>query len=138
MDAARGPLEHDTGGTLALERLPPAQVLLQLFRARIPSGGSGAGRNPGLRLVTQLLGAGRLAGLAVYGSPYLLATVCKPLLPGRFSRGLYSPGQILSPRPLLLERLGYWAQAASRRVSPTRAAKGHWGAGTGACFEVCS
>jgi beta-glucosidase len=54
--------------------------------------------------VLQLLAARRLAGLAVYGSPYLWQSLA-PLLPAELPAA-YGPGQMPLAQALLLERLG--------------------------------
>jgi beta-glucosidase len=59
--------------------------------------------------VQQLLAAGRLAGLAVYGSPYVWQQL-QPLLPAEIPAG-YSPGQMPLAQALLLEQLGLEAAA---------------------------
>jgi beta-glucosidase len=54
--------------------------------------------------VRQLLTASRLAGLAVYGSPYLWETL-QPLLPAELPAG-WSLAQMPLAQAQLLERLG--------------------------------
>jgi beta-glucosidase len=54
--------------------------------------------------VRQLLAADRLAGLAVYGSPYLWEELRK-LLPDRLPAA-YSPGQMPDAQRTVLESLG--------------------------------
>ena len=98
------PWNNDTSAPLALERLPAGPVLLQLFVRGNPFRGSAGGEEPWPAVVTQLLGAGRLAGLAVYGSPYLWQTL-QPLLPADLPAA-YSPGQMPLAQAMLLERLG--------------------------------
>ncbi|MCT4368755.1 MAG: glycosyl hydrolase family 3 [Synechococcaceae cyanobacterium MAG-AL2] len=98
------PWNNDTSAPLALERLPAGPVLLQLFVRGNPFRGSAGGEEPWPAVVTQLLGAGRLAGLAVYGSPYLWQTL-QPLLPAALPAA-YSPGQMPLAQAVLLERLG--------------------------------
>ncbi|MFM7676236.1 MAG: glycoside hydrolase family 3 N-terminal domain-containing protein, partial [Synechococcus sp.] len=63
---------------LALERLGAGPVLLQLFLRGNPFSG-GAAAEPWAEAIRQLQGAGRLAGLVVYGSPYLWEEL-EPLL----------------------------------------------------------
>ncbi|APD47616.1 MULTISPECIES: glycoside hydrolase family 3 N-terminal domain-containing protein [unclassified Synechococcus] len=101
------PWNNDTSAPLALERLPAGPVLLQLFVRGNPFRGSAGGEEPWPAVVTQLLGAGRLAGLAVYGSPYLWQTL-QPLLPADLPAA-YSPGQMPLAQAMLLERLGLGA-----------------------------
>ncbi|MCT4365859.1 MAG: glycosyl hydrolase family 3 [Synechococcaceae cyanobacterium MAG-AL1] len=98
------PWNNDTSAPLALERLPAGPVLLQLFVRGNPFRGSAGGEEPWPAVLTQLLGAGRLAGLAVYGSPYLWQTL-QPLLPAALPAA-YSPGQMPLAQAVLLERLG--------------------------------
>jgi beta-glucosidase len=77
---------------LALERLGPGPVLLQLFVRGNPFRGSAGSAEPWPAVVQQLAQAGRLAGLVVYGSPYLWEAL-RPLLPPGIP-GVYSPGQM--------------------------------------------
>jgi len=107
MDAARAPGTTTPAHPWALERLPAGPVLLQLFVRGNPFRGSAGGEEPWPAVVTQLLGAGRLAGLAVYGSPYLWQTL-QPLLPADLPAA-YSPGQMPLAQAMLLERLGLGA-----------------------------
>jgi beta-glucosidase len=94
---------------LALDRLPQGPVLLQLFVRGNPFRGSAGGDEPWPGVVQQLLAAGRLAGLAVYGSPYVWQQL-QPLLPAEIPAG-YSPGQMPLAQALLLEQLGLEAAA---------------------------
>ena len=89
---------------LALERLPEGPVLLQLFVRGNPFRGSAGGDEPWPAVVQQLQAAGRLAGLAVFGSPYLWESLA-PLLQPQIPAG-YSPGQMPQAQAALLERLG--------------------------------
>jgi len=90
---------------LDLERLGPGPVLLQLFVRGNPFRGSaGGGREPWAAAVAQLLAEGRLAGLAVYGSPYLWEDLL-PLLPPELPAG-WSPGQMPLAQAELLVALG--------------------------------
>ena len=94
---------------LALDRLPPGPVLLQLLVRGNPFRGSAGGDEPWPQVVRQLLSVGRLAGLAVYGSPYLweqLRVLLPPDLPAA-----YSPGQIPQAQAHLLSALGIEAAA---------------------------
>ena len=94
---------------LALERLGPGPVLLQLFVRGNPFRGSAGGDEPWPAVVQQLLAAQRLAGLVVYGSPYLWEAL-RPLLPPQLPAA-YSPGQMPEAQALVLERLGLAANA---------------------------
>ena len=103
------PWSGDPPAPLALERLPGGPVLLQLFVRGNPFRGSAGGEEPWPAVVTQLLATGRLAALAVYGSPYLWESL-RPLLPGSLPAA-YSPGQMPLAQALLLDRLGLAAAA---------------------------
>jgi beta-glucosidase len=98
------PWSGDALAPLALDRLPQGPVLLQLFVRGNPFRGSAGGDEPWPAVVQQLLAAGRLAGLAVYGSPYVWQQL-QPLLPAEIPAG-YSPGQMPLAQALLLEQLG--------------------------------
>ena len=91
-------------GPLDLTRLGEGPVLLQLFVRGNPFRGSAAGREPWEAVIGQLQRAGRLAGLAVYGSPYLWESL-RPLL----EKGIpaaWSPGQMPLAQAELLAVLG--------------------------------
>ena len=103
------PWSGDPAAPLALNRLGPGPVLLQLFVRGNPFRGSAGGEEPWPAVLTQLLAAGRLAGLAVYGSPYLWDQL-QPLLPTGLPAG-YSPGQMPQAQAVLLERMGLAAAA---------------------------
>jgi beta-glucosidase len=97
--------EGEPTAPLDLERLGPGPVLLQLFVRGNPFRGSaGGGREPWAAAVAQLLAADRLAGLAVYGSPYLWEAL-RALLPPDLPAG-WSPGQMPLAQAELLEALG--------------------------------
>jgi beta-glucosidase len=69
-----------------------------------PFRGSSAAREPWAEVVMQLQRLGRLAGLVVYGSPYLwqsLQAVLEPRIPAA-----YSPGQMPQAQTLALQSLG--------------------------------
>ncbi|MEB3184787.1 MAG: glycoside hydrolase family 3 N-terminal domain-containing protein [Cyanobacteriota bacterium] len=89
---------------LALERLGDGTLLLQLFVRGNPFRGSAAGREPWGAVLRQLQGAGRLAGLVVYGSPYLWEQLEPLLEPG--VAAVYSPGQMPLAQELALGALG--------------------------------
>ena len=103
------PWSGDPQAPLALERLPGGPVLLQLFVRGNPFRGSAGGEEPWPAVVSQLLATGRLAALAVYGSPYLWESL-GPLLPATLPAA-YSPGQMPLAQALLLDRLGLAAAA---------------------------
>ena len=98
------PWTGDPAAPLALERLAAGPVLLQLFVRGNPFRGSAGGEEPWPAVLAQLLAAGRLAGLAVYGSPYLWEQL-QPLLPAELPAA-YSPGQMPEAQAVLLQRLG--------------------------------
>jgi beta-glucosidase len=89
---------------LALERLGPGPVLLQLFVRGNPFRGSANSAEPWPAALRQLVACGRLAGLVVYGSPYLWDQL-QPLLPQGIA-GVYSPGQMPLAQAEALARLG--------------------------------
>ena len=89
---------------LALERLGPGPVLLQLFVRGNPFRGSAGSAEPWPAALRQLVAAGRLAGVVVYGSPYLWEEL-RPLLPAGVP-GVYSPGQMPLAQAEALNRLG--------------------------------
>ncbi len=101
--------EHpgDPAGPLALERLAPGPVLLQLFVRGNPFRGTAAGPEPWPEVLRQLQEAGRLAGLAVYGSPYLWEAL-RPLLAAGIPAA-WSPGQMPLAQQELLAGLGFGA-----------------------------
>ena len=103
------PWSGDPQAPLALERLGEGPVLLQLFVRGNPFRGSAGGEEPWPAVVQQLLAAQRLAGLAVYGSPYLWQAL-RPLLPPQLPAA-YSPGQMPEAQAVLLQRLGLSASA---------------------------
>jgi len=89
---------------LNLAALGEGAVLLQLFVRGNPFRGSSAAREPWAEVVMQLQRLGRLAGLIVYGSPYLwqsLQAVLEPQIPAA-----YSPGQMPQAQTLALQSLG--------------------------------
>ncbi|KEF40906.1 MAG: glycosyl hydrolase family 3 [Cyanobium sp. CACIAM 14] len=99
------PWSGDDAAPLALERLGEGPVLLQLFVRGNPFRGSAAGPDPWPAVIRQLQDAGRLAGLAVYGSPYAwqeLRPLLEPSLPAA-----WSPGQMPLAQNELLGRLGF-------------------------------
>lgn len=98
------PWNHDREAPLALDRLGDGPVLLQLFIRGNPFRGSAGSAEPWPEAVRQLLQDGRLAGLAVYGSPYLWDEL-RPLLPADLPAA-YTPGQMPAAQQALLERLG--------------------------------
>ena len=93
-----------TDGPLDLPRLGEGPVLLQLFVRGNPFRGSAAGSEPWEAVIRQLQASGRLAGLAVYGSPYLWESL-QPLLEVGIPAA-WSPGQMPLAQAELLALLG--------------------------------
>jgi beta-glucosidase len=92
---------------LALERLGSGPVLLQLFVRGNPFRGRADGGEPWPAVIRQLQQAGRLAGLAVLGSPYLweqLRVLLADDIPAAFS-----PAQMPLAQAELLASLGLGA-----------------------------
>ncbi|MEY3464289.1 MAG: Beta-glucosidase [Cyanobacteriota bacterium] len=105
------PWSGDPQAPLALDRLGSGPLLLQLFVRGNPFRGAAGSDEPWPAAVQQLLVAGRLAGLAVYGSPYLWQAL-RPLLPAELP-AIYSPGQMPAAQGVVLERLGLGTPGAS-------------------------
>ena len=102
-----------TAGPIDLAWLGEGPVLLQLFVRGNPFRGSAAGREPWAALISQLQAAGRLAGLAVYGSPYLWDSL-QPLLAAS-TPAAWSPGQMPLAQAEVLAALGLGNQAAGQQ-----------------------
>ncbi|BEV35208.1 glycosyl hydrolase family 3 [Synechococcus sp. M16CYN] len=86
------PWQSQDDSPLALNRLGEGPVLLQLFLRGNPFRGQQDSREPWSAAVRQLQRLNRLAGLVIYGSPYIwdeLKTALKPGIPAA-----YSPGQM--------------------------------------------
>jgi beta-glucosidase len=100
---------------LNLAALGEGPVLLQLFVRGNPFRGSSAAAEPWAQAIVQLQGLGRLAGLVVYGSPYLwqnLQAVLDPRIPAA-----YSPGQMPQAQTLALQSLGFGETEAGSEAS---------------------
>jgi beta-glucosidase len=91
------------------EELP---VLLQLFVRGNPFRGSAGGGEPWAAVVGQLQRAKRLAGLVVYGSPYLWQEL-EPLLDAA-TPAVYCPGQMPLAQTWALQSLGLGNTDAAR------------------------
>jgi beta-glucosidase len=91
------------------EELP---VLLQLFVRGNPFRGSAGGGEPWAAVVEQLQRAKRLAGLVVYGSPYLWQEL-EPLLDAA-TPAVYCPGQMPLAQTWALQSLGLGHADAAR------------------------
>ena len=84
------PWRNDPEAPLALERLGEGPILLQLFLRGNPFRGGQDAQEPWRAAVLQLQNLNRLAGLVVYGSPYLweeLEQVLTPDVPAAFCPG---------------------------------------------------
>ena len=99
------PWSGDGEAPLALERLGEGPVLLQLFVRGNPFRGRADGPDPWPAVIRQLQAAGRLAGLAVYGSPYAWQAL-QPLLETDIPAA-WSPGQMALAQGEVLGRLGF-------------------------------
>ena len=127
---APSPWTGDPEAPLDLERVGEGPVLLQLFVRGNPFRGSaGGGEEPWEAVVRQLQRAGRLAGLAVYGSPYLwrqLQPLLAPTIPAA-----YSPGQMPLAQEAVLAALGLGGEPTppgegetARQATPIHEAEG--------------
>ena len=97
------PWQDDPDAPLALERLGDGPIVLQLFLRGNPFRGERDRQEPWCAAVQQLQRLDRLAGLIVYGSPYLweaLRSMLHPSIPAGFS-----PGQMPEAQRQLLSRL---------------------------------
>ena len=111
------PWSGDGEAPLALERLGDGPVLLQLFVRGNPFRGRADGPDPWPAVIRQLQAAGRLAGLAVYGSPYAWQALQPLLDPGL--PAAWSPGQMALAQGELLGRLGFGPKASGGTASGT-------------------
>jgi beta-glucosidase len=103
------------GPNLAEPQLADTQqlpVLLQLFVRGNPFRGSAGGGEPWAAVVGQLQRAKRLAGLVVYGSPYLWQEL-EPLLDAA-TPAVYCPGQMPLAQTWALQSLGLGHADAAR------------------------
>jgi beta-glucosidase len=98
------PWSGDPQAPLALDRLPEGPVLLQLFVRGNPFRGSAGAGEPWPEVIRQLQAAHRLAGVVVYGSPYLWQSLRAALNPG--VSAAYSPGQMPLAQAEVLKLLG--------------------------------
>ena len=97
------PWQPKPNSPLALDRLGEGPVLLQLFIRGNPFRGTQDSIEPWSAAVQQLQRLDLLAGLVVYGSPYVweqLRTVLKPHIPAA-----YSPGQMPEAQRQVLKSL---------------------------------
>ena len=84
--------------------LAEGPILLQLFVRGNPFRGSAGGGEPWTAWIEQLLDQQRLAGVVVYGSPYLWQDL-KQVLPADLPAA-WSPAQMPEAQALVLDRLG--------------------------------
>jgi beta-glucosidase len=101
---AVGLWSSDPEAPLLLDRLGTGPVLVQLFVRGNPFRGSAGQGEPWAAALNQLQRAGRLAGVAVYGSPYLWDALRQTLPAG--TPAAYSPGQMPLAQQAALEALG--------------------------------
>ena len=97
------PWQKNPEAPLALDRLGEGAVLLQLFLRGNPFRGGKDSQEPWRAAVMQLQSSNRLAGLVVYGSPYLweeLQPLLDPGIPAAFS-----PGQMPEAQRQVLQTL---------------------------------
>ena len=106
------PWQNNDEAPLALERLGEGAVLLQLFVRGNPFRGHRDDQEPWPAVVGQLQRLGRLAGLVVYGSPYLWEQLEACLDPG--IPAAYSPGQMPEAQRHLLSSLLVGSEASLR------------------------
>jgi beta-glucosidase len=79
-------------------------LLLQLFIRGNPFRGSAGGGEPWAAWIAELLAQRRLAGLVVYGSPYLWESL-QPMLPADLPAA-WSPAQMPAAQELVLSQMG--------------------------------
>ena len=106
------PWSGDPQAPLALDRLPEGPVLLQLFVRGNPFRGSAGAGEPWAEVIRQLQAAHRLAGVVVYGSPYLWQSLQAALHAG--VSAAYSPGQMPLAQQEVLDAI-----ITTKQPSPT-------------------
>ena len=97
------PWQDQPDAPLALDRLGSGPVFLQLFLRGNPFRGSRDTGEPWAAAIRQLRRCDRLAGVVVYGSPYLWERL-RPDLPDGLPAA-YSPGQMPEAQRQVLNRL---------------------------------
>jgi beta-glucosidase len=90
-------------GPLALDRLGDGAVLLQLFLRGNPFRAGRDAQEPWAAAIQQLIALNRLAGVVIYGSPYLWDSL-QPLLPSGCPAA-YSAGQMQEAQRQVLTAL---------------------------------
>ncbi|MFN9621751.1 MAG: glycoside hydrolase family 3 N-terminal domain-containing protein [Cyanobacteriota bacterium] len=93
-------------------------VLLQLFVRGNPFRGTAAGSEPWADWIAELVRQGRLAGLVVYGSPYLWRSL-RARLPADLP-AVWTPGQMPRAQELALARLGLAPGEPAASVSESK------------------
>ena len=109
------PWSGNSQAPLNLERLGEGPVLVQLFVRGNPFRGHAGGAEPWPAALGQLLDAGRLAGLVVYGSPYLWDALRELLPPG--VPAAHSPGQMPLAQAGALSGLGLGRRAVGQAAA---------------------
>lgn len=107
---------NDPAGPLALDQLGDGPVLVQVFVRGNPFRGSAGSAEPWAAALRQLVVAGRLAGLVVYGSPYLWEEL-RPLVPEPLPAA-YSPGQMPLAQAAALAAIGLGSPAGPLGAGP--------------------
>jgi beta-glucosidase len=107
------PWSGDLDAPLDLTRLPPGPVLLQLFVRGNPFRGSAGASEPWPQAIRQLRQVHRLAGVVVYGSPYLWESLQPELTAEPALAAVYSPGQMPMAQAEALQQLGFGANATA-------------------------
>jgi len=97
------PWSGQADAPLAMDRLGDGAVLLQLFLRGNPFRAGRDAREPWAAAIQQLIALNRLAGVVVYGSPYLWDSL-KPLLPSSCPAA-YSAGQMQEAQRQVLTAL---------------------------------
>ena len=107
------PWSGDLDAPLDLTRLPPGPVLLQLFVRGNPFRGSAGANEPWPQAIRQLRQVHRLAGVVLYGSPYLWESLQAELTAEPALAAVYSPGQMPLAQTEALQGLGFGTNAAA-------------------------
>ena len=97
------PWSGQADAPLAMDRLGDGAVLLQLFLRGNPFRAGRDAQEPWAAAIQQLIALNRLAGVVVYGSPYLWDSL-KPLLPSSCPAA-YSAGQMQEAQRQVLTEL---------------------------------
>ncbi len=97
------PWEKRPDGSLNLNRIGIGPVLIQLFIRGNPFVGNSNSMEPWLETIEQLQNQQRLAGLVVYGNPYLWLELSRCLDPN--IPAAYSPGQMQEAQSQVLTNL---------------------------------